>query len=78
VLVLVRHAVPHLPRAGGPDGLHRGPTAEGHAQAAALVDPLARLVRVVSSPYLRAVQTVGPLAAALGPAGLGAGGVTVG
>ena len=67
MLVLVRHARPHFPISGGPDEFHRGLTAEGEAQAADLVDPLLRLrpVRVVSSPYLRAVQTVQPLAAAL-------------
>jgi len=68
VLILVRHASPYLPTLGGPDDLHRGLTARGHAEAAALAERLAELapVRVLSSPYLRAVQTVRPLADVLG------------
>lgn len=68
MLVLVRHAHPHLPAPDGPDDLHRGLTPEGEAEAAALAESLAATapVRVVSSPYLRAVQTVRPLAAVLG------------
>jgi hypothetical protein len=42
VLVFVRHAVPHTQWPGGPDDLRRGLTTEGHARAAALVEPLAR------------------------------------
>jgi 2,3-bisphosphoglycerate-dependent phosphoglycerate mutase len=40
----------------------------GHAQARALADDLAgrRIARIYSSPYLRAVETVRPLAARLG------------
>ncbi len=52
----------------GPDGYHRPLTSEGVAQAEALADELTRLgpVLIVSSPYLRAVQTVEPTAVALG------------
>jgi len=68
VLILVRHASPYLPTLGGPDDFHRGLTARGHAEAAALAERLAELapVRVLSSPYLRAVQTVRSLADVLG------------
>lgn len=68
MLILVRHASPHLPTLGGPDDFHRGLTARGHAEAAALAERLAELapVRVLSSPYLRAAQTVRPLADVLG------------
>ncbi|GAA3986458.1 histidine phosphatase family protein [Allokutzneria multivorans] len=57
--MLVRHAESEIPRPGGPDEYHRPLTATGLAQAASLVLP--RPTRVVSSPYLRAVQTVAPL-----------------
>jgi 8-oxo-dGTP diphosphatase len=66
--VLVRHA-----SAGDRDGWdgddrQRPLDARGRRQAAALVDLLRGLDvrRVVSSPYLRCVETVEPLAAALG------------
>ena len=47
---------------------HRPLTKSGRRQAEALVDLLAaeRITRVVSSPYVRCVQTVAPLAAARG------------
>lgn len=68
--VLVRHAsAGERSRWDGDDRL-RPLDARGRRQAAALVEPLratgAR--RVVSSPYLRCVETVEPLAAALGVA----------
>lgn len=68
MLVLVRHAESHPPTPGGPDELHRGLTPAGRAQAEDLVAELAALgpTRIVSSPYARAVQTVRPLARALG------------
>jgi 2,3-bisphosphoglycerate-dependent phosphoglycerate mutase len=67
-LVLVRHAVPFLPVPGGPDDFGRGLTDEGHAQAEQLAAELTALepVEIVSSPYLRAVQTVAPAARRLG------------
>jgi 2,3-bisphosphoglycerate-dependent phosphoglycerate mutase len=67
-LVLVRHARSLVPRPGGPDDYDRPLTAEGRAQAEALVEVLAvpRPVLVASSPYRRAVETVTPLARALG------------
>lgn len=66
-VVLVRHAEPYLPRPGGPDDYGRGLTARGHEQAQALVVDLVdpRPAAVVSSPYLRAVQTVAPTARTL-------------
>jgi 2,3-bisphosphoglycerate-dependent phosphoglycerate mutase len=66
-IVLVRHAVPVYPSPGGPDDYHRPLTEAGHAQALALVDDLAALRpdAIASSPYLRAVQTIEPLARAL-------------
>ncbi|WP_086829884.1 histidine phosphatase family protein [Allokutzneria sp. NRRL B-24872] len=63
-LVLVRHAESEIPRPGGPDEYHRPLSATGLVQADDLV--LTRPTRVVSSPYLRAVQTVAPLARAAG------------
>jgi 2,3-bisphosphoglycerate-dependent phosphoglycerate mutase len=67
-IVLVRHALPDIPRLGGPDDYQRPLTAAGMAQAEALVGELIALgpTLVASSPYLRAVQTVAPLAEALG------------
>ena len=38
MLILVRHASPYLPTLGGPDDFHRGLTARGHAEAAALAE----------------------------------------
>jgi 2,3-bisphosphoglycerate-dependent phosphoglycerate mutase len=67
-LLLVRHARSVPPTPGGPDERVRPLTPEGLAQAAALADVLLphRPSRVVSSPYLRAVQTVRPTADRLG------------
>lgn len=66
-IVLVRHALPHLPP-GGPDDYHRALTEQGRAQADDLVGRLATPAPslIASSPYLRAVHTVEPLARALG------------
>jgi 2,3-bisphosphoglycerate-dependent phosphoglycerate mutase len=66
--VLVRHARPFIPRPGGPDDYHRPLTRAGRLQAEALVEVLAvpRPLLVASSPYRRAVETVTPLARALG------------
>ncbi|WP_030433912.1 histidine phosphatase family protein [Allokutzneria albata] len=67
-LILVRHAESVVPRPGGPDEFHRPLTETGLAQAENLVAELvsARPTLIVSSPYLRAVQTVEPLARAVG------------
>jgi 2,3-bisphosphoglycerate-dependent phosphoglycerate mutase len=67
-IILVRHAQPVYPTSGGPDDYHRPLTEKGLAQAAGLVDELTAMKPdlVASSPYLRAVQTVEPLAHALG------------
>lgn len=67
-LLLVRHARSVLPVVGGPSERERPLAPEGSDQAASLVPVLAahRPRRVVSSPYLRAVQTVEPTAQALG------------
>ncbi|MEA3529518.1 MULTISPECIES: histidine phosphatase family protein [Nocardia] len=63
-LVLVRHAEPFIPRAGGPGDYERSLTAAGGQQAERLVTELAALqpAAIFSSPFLRAVQTVLPLA----------------
>lgn len=68
MLVLVRHGDSVRPEAGGPDDYHRPLTPTGLRQAAGLVAELVALrpVLVASSPYLRAIQTVAPLADALG------------
>ncbi|OHV36356.1 MULTISPECIES: histidine phosphatase family protein [Pseudofrankia] len=67
-LVLVRHAVSVPPIRDGPDEYQRPLTETGRDQAGALVMVLAGcgVSRVVSSPYLRAVQTIEPTARALG------------
>jgi 2,3-bisphosphoglycerate-dependent phosphoglycerate mutase len=67
-IILVRHAESVIPTPDGPDEFHRPLTSHGHAQAAQLVSELAAFKpdRIVASPYLRAVQTVQPLATALG------------
>ncbi|MGW4326427.1 histidine phosphatase family protein [Nocardia sp. NPDC004573] len=67
-LVLVRHAQPFLPRPGGPGDRERSLTDEGRGQAQRLVTFLAAAAptAIVSSPYLRAVQTVEPLARRIG------------
>lgn len=63
-IYLVRHAVPVLPSADGPDDMHRPLSAKGLLQAAELAATLAQLrpTRFVSSPYPRAVQTIEPAA----------------
>ena len=67
-LLLVRHASSVPPTPGGPDEHERPLTDAGLRQAEELVDLLTAHApsRVLSSPYLRAVQTVSPTAAALG------------
>lgn len=69
-VVLVRHATPFTPERGGPDDYHRSLTEGGFEQAAQLTDELVAMqpAAVMSSPYLRAVQTVEPTARALGMA----------
>lgn len=67
-LLLVRHAkAGERERWAGPDRL-RPLSKKGAAQAALLADQLAgrAVSRVVSSPYVRCVQTVEPLAGRLG------------
>jgi 8-oxo-dGTP diphosphatase len=66
MIALVRHAAAGERRAG--DDEVRPLTAKGRAQAANLVGQLASLplARILSSPYLRCVQTVEPLAKARG------------
>ncbi|MBL7492929.1 histidine phosphatase family protein [Frankia sp. AgB1.9] len=68
VLVLVRHALSVRPTLDGPDDHHRPLTEAGHEQAVALTAALVGFgaSQVVSSPYLRAVQTIEPTAQALG------------
>ncbi|GLY94985.1 histidine phosphatase family protein [Actinoplanes sp. NBRC 103695] len=67
-VVLVRHALPVLRSADGPDELTRPLTAEGMRQAAELVATLTepRPAAIWSSPHRRAIQTVQPAADALG------------
>ena len=67
-LLLVRHASSVAPVPGGPDELTRPLSPEGLRQAERLADELVawRPARVLSSPYLRAVQTVRPAADRLG------------
>jgi 8-oxo-dGTP diphosphatase len=67
-LVLVRHASAGARAAWEGDDRLRPLDAKGREQAARLPDVVAGVVirRIVSSPYLRCVQTVEPLAAALG------------
>lgn len=67
-IVLVRHAESVRPRLGVPDHDERPLTAAGLAAAESLVPRLAGFspAAVLSSPQLRAVQTVAPTAAALG------------
>ncbi|MCE6999523.1 histidine phosphatase family protein [Saccharothrix sp. S26] len=67
-LVLVRHANSVVPTPDGPDELTRPLRDSGLVQARDLVEELTALrpTAVLSSPYLRAVQTVQPTADALG------------
>ncbi|MBF6302947.1 histidine phosphatase family protein [Nocardia amamiensis] len=69
-VVLVRHAHPIFPTPVGPDEFCRALVERGHAQAQQLVETLSRPrpALIASSPYLRARQTVEPLARALGMA----------
>jgi phosphohistidine phosphatase SixA len=66
MLCLVRHASAGDPKAWVGDDRARPIDERGRGQAAALVDLLAGrpLARVLTSPYLRCVQTVEPLAQA--------------
>jgi 8-oxo-dGTP diphosphatase len=65
-LVLIRHALAGDSDAWQGDDTIRPLDARGRRQAGALVDALAQfeLDRIVSSPFLRCVQTVEPLAEA--------------
>lgn len=69
-LLLIRHASSVPPTPDGPDEYERPLTDLGLRQAEELVEPLVMQapIRVLSSPYLRAVQTVAPTARALGRA----------
>jgi 8-oxo-dGTP diphosphatase len=66
--VLLRHAAAGDREHWNGDDLHRPLDARGRREAEALVELLRPfgVRRVVSSPYVRCVQTVEPLAAALG------------
>lgn len=66
--VLIRHAAAGDRYDWDGDDFHRPLDAKGRRQAAELVELLRPygVRRVVSSPYVRCVQTVEPLAAALG------------
>ncbi|EIV91333.1 histidine phosphatase family protein [Frankia sp. QA3] len=67
-LILVRHAVSVAPVPGGHDEFRRPLTERGREQAGALVAFLGDCGAsiVLSSPYLRAIQTIEPTARALG------------
>lgn len=67
-LLLLRHASAGKRGEWDGDDTLRPLDEEGHRQAAGLVETLAelRVERIISSPHLRCVQTVQPLAAALG------------
>ncbi|MFI6096864.1 histidine phosphatase family protein [Lentzea sp. NPDC051213] len=67
-IVLVRHAQSVWPRFGEPDYDERPLSEDGLAEAESLVARLTALApaAVLSSPQLRAVQTVRPTASALG------------
>ncbi|WP_232241164.1 histidine phosphatase family protein [Kutzneria sp. 744] len=67
-IVLVRHAESVHPSPGGPDDYHRPLAETGLAQAEDLVAELAPVkpALIAASPYLRAMQTIQPLARALG------------
>jgi len=66
--ILLRHASAGDRSTWGGDDRLRPLDEGGYAQALALADALAErgIARVVSSPYVRCVETVEPLAAALG------------
>ncbi|WP_157120799.1 histidine phosphatase family protein [Nocardia fusca] len=67
-IVLVRHAQSVPPTPAGPGDYQRPLTEPGKAQVIGLTDQLAdiRPSAIVSSPYLRAVQTLEPAARLLG------------
>jgi hypothetical protein len=67
-VILVRHAGSIAPVPGGPEDFQRWLTAHGLVQAERLAERLAAYepAQIVSSPYLRAVQTVAPVARRLG------------
>ncbi|MFG1774594.1 histidine phosphatase family protein [Nocardia salmonicida] len=67
-IVLVRHAHPVIPTPEGPDDYCRPLVEHGRAQSERLVSELSRPrpALIASSPYLRARQTVEPLALTLG------------
>jgi 2,3-bisphosphoglycerate-dependent phosphoglycerate mutase len=67
-IILVRYTQPLIPSPGGPDDYHRPLTEAGIEHAERLVEDLAQVKPgpIASSPYLRAVQTVEPLACAVG------------
>jgi broad specificity phosphatase PhoE len=66
--VLLRHAAAGKRTVWDADDRLRPLDARGRGQAAGLVEPLRAIGvrRIVSSPYVRCVETVEPLAAALG------------
>ncbi|GGN99426.1 histidine phosphatase family protein [Nocardia rhizosphaerihabitans] len=66
-LILLRHAAPVIPAPVGPDDYTRPLTTQGHQQARNVIDELRTLTphAIASSPYLRAIQTVQPLARSL-------------
>jgi broad specificity phosphatase PhoE len=68
MLLLIRHALAGDRHAWEGDDRVRPVDDRGRLQSDALVDTLAefQIDRIVSSPYLRCVQTVEPLAEALG------------
>lgn len=68
MILLVRHATAGDPSAWIGDDRARPLDEDGRVQAAALVELLAErlLARVLTSPYLRCVQSVEPLARARG------------
>jgi phosphohistidine phosphatase SixA len=68
MLLLIRHATAGDPTAWVGDDRARPVDEGGQAQAAGLVDSLADrpLTRILTSPYLRCVQTAEPLARARG------------
>lgn len=67
-LILVRHAESVRPTPGGPSEYVRPLTGEGLRQAEELAPEIVALQpdRIVSSPYLRSIQTIAPAAAKLG------------
>jgi len=67
-IVLVRHAQPFMPEPGGPGDYERSLTLQGLSQAEKLATGWAmpEPALIVSSPYLRAIQTVEPLARSAG------------